>query len=51
MENISNLHTAKELEELLGKKYEEGKKQLDLTKAFYLGERKTKEVSTALFLE
>ncbi len=30
-------------EDILGKKFEEGKKQLDLAAKFYLGEKKTKE--------
>lgn len=30
-------------EDIMGKKFEEGKKQLDMAAKFYLGEKKTKE--------
>ncbi|MBS3165774.1 DUF424 family protein [Candidatus Woesearchaeota archaeon] len=36
--------------EIMGKKFEEGKFQLDLTKEFYQGEKKNKEEVKELFL-
>jgi len=38
-------------EDLLGQRFEEGKLQLDLTKQFYEGERKSKEEVVKLFAE